>query len=110
MGYEAALQLEQEVAEQWWWNKIWKILGPLKTILNLWLAMSNKSLTWEVLLKRGFHGPIIFLLCRYENETNSHLFSSCTYAGTVWEKTIRKLDPSLNPSEDTSLEHRFKNW
>ena len=45
MGYEAALQLEQEGVEQWWWEKNWKIRGPLKTILTLWLAMSNKLLT-----------------------------------------------------------------
>ena len=75
MGYEAALQLEQEGTEQWWWAKIWKILGPLKIVLTLWLAMSNKLLTWKVLLKRGFHGPKICLLCKSENETNSHIFS-----------------------------------
>ena len=32
------------------------------------------------------------------------------YASTVWKKISSKLDPSLNPSEDSSLEHRFKNW
>ena len=57
LGYEATVQLEHQQTECWWWSRIWKLQAPLKAILTLWLAMNNKLLTWEALLKRGFMGP-----------------------------------------------------
>ena len=50
------------------------------------------------------------MLCRADNETISHLFFSCAYAGTVWERTTGKMDFSSNPRLDLSLEHIIKNW
>ena len=44
MGYDVAMEREHNDTELWWWTKIWKILGPLKTILMLWPTMSNKLL------------------------------------------------------------------
>ena len=41
---------------------------------------------------------------------HTHLFFSCAYVGTVWERTTDKLDRSSNPSGDSSMEHIFKNW
>ena len=40
-----------------WWTQVWKSEGPLKAKIILWLALSNKLLTWENLKKRGWHGP-----------------------------------------------------
>ena len=42
--------------------------SPLKTIITLWLALSNKLLTWEILKKRGFQGPCICILCLSHEE------------------------------------------
>ena len=42
MVYEAVLQLEQEGTKKWCQEKSWKIPRPLRIILTLWLAMSNK--------------------------------------------------------------------
>ena len=45
LGYEVATKDENEGEHLWWWTKILKTLGPLKTILTLWLVLSNKILT-----------------------------------------------------------------
>ena len=74
LGYEVAVQLEYQQMECWWWSQIWKLQVPIKAILILWLAMNNKLLTWEALLKHGFMGPGICLLCRVEGEICAHLF------------------------------------
>ena len=57
MRYDAAIFLEHQNPECWWWSKIWKTNAPLKIVITLWLALNNKLLTWEVLLRRGFEGP-----------------------------------------------------
>ena len=67
LGYDDAMEREQEGNNHWWWTKIWKILGPLKTFLTLWLALSNKLLTWEILIKRGFQVPGVRMSCKVEN-------------------------------------------
>ena len=74
LGYEAMVQLEYQQTECWRWSRTWKLQASLKAILILWLAMNNKLLTWEALLKHGFMGPGIFLLCRVEGEICAHLF------------------------------------
>ena len=68
MGYEAGIQLEHQHTNCWWWSKVWKIQVPLKAMLTLWLDLNNKLLTWEALLKQGFKGPRLCLLCRAEGE------------------------------------------
>ena len=68
------VQLEYQQTKFWWWYRIWKLQAPLKAILILWLAMNNKLLTWEALLKCGFMAPGICLLCRVEREMCTHHF------------------------------------
>ena len=94
----------------WWWSKIWKSNAPLKTIITLWFTLNNRLVTWEMLLKHGFEGPGYCSLCKAKNETHSHLFFHCVYAGTVWKKVVSKLDPSSSIEGEESLEHRMKKW
>ena len=42
--------------------------------------------------KWGFEGPGICPLCKSSDETNAHLFASCSYAGIVWNGMISKLE------------------
>ena len=96
---------------QWWWKRLWKIQCPLKTIITMWLAFSNKLLTWEMLEKRGFEGPGLCSLCRSSNETSSHLFALCPYAGNVWMGVVGKLSAGrTHERESATLEERSKTW
>ena len=63
-----------------------------------------------MLLNRSFEGIGYCSLCKAENETHSHLFFHCVYAGTVWKQVVNKLDPSPSIEDEESLEHRMKNW
>ena len=49
LGYIAIFLDDEEKEVCWWWKPIWKLKPPMKTQIFMWLAMSSKSLTWEVL-------------------------------------------------------------
>ena len=49
LGYIAIFLDDEEEEVCWWWKPIWKLKPPMKTQICMWLAMSNKSLTWEVM-------------------------------------------------------------
>ena len=104
------MERDHDDTKCWWWKHLWKILGPLKMLITLWLVLNNKLLTWEVLLKRGLQGPGIFLLWKAYTETTSHLFYSCAYASTLWCNTISILDSASIVDSDSSLELKFRNW
>ena len=89
---------------------MWKIQCPLKTIITKWIALSNKLLTWEMLQKRGFEGPRIFPLCKSNDETSSHIFTSCSYAGSIWNGMIRKLEAEKVHEANVPLEEKTKAW
>lgn len=38
---------------------MWKLHAPLNSKLTLWLALNNKLLTWDNLIKHGWEGPAI---------------------------------------------------
>ena len=55
----------------------------------LWLAMNNKLLTCDKLMKRGYMGPEICALCRGEEESCSHLFIMCSNTQEVWHLVLQ---------------------
>ena len=63
--------------------------GFLKAILKLWLAMNNKILTCEALLKRGFMGPRIFLVCGAEGEMCTQLFFNVIMQAQYGKKSTK---------------------
>ena len=97
--------------DQWWRKRLWKIQIPLKTIITMWLAFSNKLLTWEMLQKRGFERLGLCTLCRSSDETSSHLFALCPYEGRIWMGVTDKLTIGSTHERTTStLEKRTKTW
>ena len=77
----------------------------------MWLELSNKLLTWEMLKKRGFEGPSIYSLCKMNEETISHLFSLCPYAGSVWIGVTRTLsNKGTHEIQTATLEECTKSW
>lgn len=49
-----------------------------------WLALQNKILTHDNLMKRGHEMPNRFPLCKNQSETEKHIFILCDYAREVW--------------------------
>ena len=78
----------------WWHHVIWRWDAPLKILCFLWLALSGRILTWDVLCKRGFSGPNICLLCMEAAESVDHLFCQCTFSLQIWRLLGLHLDIS----------------
>ena len=70
--------------------------SPFKKNYNTLAGFSNKLLTWEVLLRRGFNGLRYYALCIANSVTTSHNFIHFPYAGTVWDQVTKTLDPTTS--------------
>ena len=89
---------------------LWASNSPLKTKLTFWLEANNKFLTWENLRKKGFQGPGLCPQCKSENESTSHLFGSCSFAGHVWNNATRTLTQTRLNIAVGSWVQRAKEW
>jgi hypothetical protein len=67
-----------------WMINCWKWCDQLKVTLFFWLAASNRVLTWDALMQKGWIGPSVCLLCRASTENVTHLFIQCLFTKRVW--------------------------
>ena len=63
-----------------------------------------------MLQNRGFEGPRICPLCKSSDETSARLFDSCSYAGSVWNGMISKLEADKVHEAIVPLEKETKAW
>ena len=63
-----------------------------------------------MLQKRGFEGPGICPLCKSSDETSAHLFTYCSYVGSIWNGIIRKLEAYKAHEAMVPLEEKTKAW
>jgi hypothetical protein len=109
LGYKAWQEERKNVQPQWWWKILWKSKAPLRCKLLMWLALTNKMLTWDNLEKRNWHGPNYCILCKQNSESVSHLFVSCPFAGQVASTLKEKLKIGAEWNIP-SLEECYKLW
>jgi ribonuclease HI len=67
-------------------RKLWNWECPQKIKIFSWLLIEDKLLTWNNLLKRGWQGPRLCLLCRGNEEMGLHLFVQCPFIVSIWNK------------------------
>lgn len=84
LGYIAMFLEVKEKENKQWWIKVCYIKVPLKIRLFMWLTLSNKVLTWEVLTKRSWKGSSICPLCKNNSERIFHLVIGCHCSKEVW--------------------------
>lgn len=77
-----------------WWSSLWKLKAPPRTRLLMWTIMKNKIAIGDNLIKRSFHGPFWFCLCKISSEDIDHLFLKCPAVKELWV-TICSNFPSL---------------
>jgi hypothetical protein len=70
------------------WCKLWSLKHWPKITLFLWLMNHSSILTWDNLVRRGFAGPSICLLCGEAEETMNHLLNSCHYTTQIWDQVV----------------------
>jgi hypothetical protein len=90
------------------WQKIWNLRHWPKVTLFLWLVLHSSILTWDNLLKRGFTGPSIFILCGDAEETMNHILNTRPYSAQIWDQAtiIMRTSDRLRNSIIETLE----NW
>lgn len=71
---------------------LWKVACPTKMILLSWLIFWNRNLTWEVLQRKGWHGPGRCAFCRVAEESNLHMFFQCHTTLHIWYKLSFTMD------------------
>ena len=73
------------------WVKAW--LSGLIPKINIfyWLALQNKILTQNNLIKRGHVMPNRFILYKNQLESGNHLFIHCSYSREVWDFLTQDL-------------------
>jgi len=72
-----------------------------------WLALNNKLLTLENIIKRAWNRPNWCSLCKTSSGTISHLFIHCSYASQVFHLVKEKVQAKID-SNKLSLEECVK--
>jgi hypothetical protein len=107
--YNALLNQRYFVLDSSWFSLIWRWEIPLKIKLFFWLAGKEKTLTWDLLRRRGWEGPGICLLCSRETEDIHHLLVHCSFTQLVWSHVLSHL--SLHSTwSGTSLSNCYTRW
>ena len=72
----------------------------------MWLALSNKLLTWEML-----NSPGICFMCKMNEEMNLQLFTLHPNVGSVWIIVTQNLtNNGAHDSSNATLEHCTQLW
>eukprot|EP00253_Pinus_taeda_P007421 PITA_07421 len=90
------------------WRKIWEGKWWPKITIFVWVVSKGRILTWDKILKRGYHGPSRCSLCSSEIENQEHLLNECTYAESVWEKI--KLLFGRTMRDPSSIRNTILQW
>ena len=75
----------------------------------LWLCLDNRITTWNILVKRGWHGPNICSLCGKAEETVNHLFIVCHF-GMLFRKELSLMLNLDWTWEGSDLNLNLRQW
>jgi len=74
------------------YSKIWKWQLPMNVKLFVRLLMEHRILTWDNLIKRGFQGPRICVICKESENFVLHLFGDCNFIKNIWQPISKELN------------------
>eukprot|EP00253_Pinus_taeda_P002680 PITA_02680 len=94
---------------EWWAKKLWKLKCPLKSRIFLWCILKRKISTWDILQARFFIGPGRCPLCKMEEESINHLFTSCGVSLRIWRE-ITDLLKLKAPWGSFPIEVAWNKW
>jgi hypothetical protein len=108
-AYKVQVMEGREEEPKLWYSEIWEWQLPLKVKLVVWLLLEQIILTWDNLIKRGFLGPSICVLCKKSEETVLHLFGECSFIIGIWQ-TITKELKVVNNLQGGQFEDILQIW
>jgi len=90
------------------WQKLWNLKHWPKVTLFLWLVLHSSILTWDNLMKRGFVGPSICILCGEAEETQNHILNTFPFTAQVWDQAV--LIMCTSDRNRDSIQGTLTNW
>ncbi|XP_059441594.1 uncharacterized protein LOC132173929 isoform X2 [Corylus avellana] len=89
--------LRKKNVEVTWWKLVWFPLAIPKQAFILWLAMKDRLLTGERLLKWGYKGEVQCCFCHSQLETRDHIFFECSFSSRVWKYCMFRCKIDMPP-------------
>ncbi|GKD57224.1 reverse transcriptase zinc-binding domain-containing protein, partial [Tanacetum coccineum] len=68
-----------------WAKMIWFSCIPKHSFI-LWLAIQEKLMTYDRMIKWGYCDMTCCLLCKNNVETHDHLFFNCPFSAAIWKE------------------------
>ncbi len=84
-------------------NHLWSLRLPTKVHILVWLVLKKRLLTTDNLLKRGWTGNTLCVLCGVIPETVDHLFTKCVFTRFVMWKVSEDLGSEDSGDDTKSL-------
>ena len=72
-----------------WHNSIWFPQAIKRHAFIVWLAVQNRLVTQDKLLKWGIISSISCVFCRTDVENRNHLFFGCHFTAGIWRRILR---------------------
>ncbi|GJZ38275.1 reverse transcriptase zinc-binding domain-containing protein [Tanacetum coccineum] len=74
-----------------WAKMIWFSQCIPKHSFILWLAIQEKLMTYDRMIKWGYCDMTCCLLCKNNVETHDHLFFNCPFSAAIWKELKLKM-------------------
>jgi len=107
--YSALISTLDYPIEGRWMLNLWKWNLQLKIKLFLWLVGNHKVLTWDTLQKKGWEGPGVCYLCKFNAEDIDHFLIHCKFTEVVWAR-LHTLYQLKRKWEDATVLDCFSFW
>eukprot|EP00253_Pinus_taeda_P001986 PITA_01986 len=108
-GYSFLIKQKGWDTPKWWSKCIWKLTSPEKARLFLWCMLKGKIPTWDRLQARYLIGPGRCALCKSDEESIRHLFTSFTVSLKIWDELTGLLNIKAQWGSEP-LEVAWKKW
>ena len=88
---------------------LWRCKIPLKICCFTWLAVGNRIMTSDNLLKHGWVGPGVCILCRFGEDLVQHIFIECPFSRWALISLCERfcVPPPMDCTLSLFLEHWF---
>jgi hypothetical protein len=85
-----------------WYGVVWFSAAIPKHAFFIWLAFQDAITTRENMCRWGYTGDILYLFCRFKQESLAHLFFECSFSRRIW-RSIMADCKVLDPPDDWDL-------
>ena len=89
-AYHAIVHNSTSTIHKWWYKTIWQWMLRLKIKCFMWMALQNCLKTWDNLVKKGWYGPSLCILCK-DSKSVDHMLASCSFTIEIWKKNCLVL-------------------